>query len=84
MVDIRKRNIHLKISDMVLKSTDANNLLKPELAVQMWGPKFSDVDIPEEFDQSRNFAESQYSTYQHKKKEISISIVVIIPSSHHV
>ena len=54
-----------KISGMVSKSTDADNLLKPELAVQLWGPKYSDVDIPEEFDQSRNFAESRYSTYQH-------------------
>ena len=50
---------------MVSASTDTNNLLKPELALQMWGPKYSDVDIPEGFDQTKNYEECRYSTFQH-------------------
>ena len=65
MLDIRKRNVNRKISYMVSASTDTNNLLKPELALQMWGPKYSDVDIPEGFDQTKNYEECRYSTFQH-------------------
>ena len=31
----------------------------------MWGPKYFNKDIPEEFDETKHFKESRYSTYQH-------------------
>ena len=57
MLDIRKRKVVNKIEDTVSACTDENNFIKPELAIQMWGPKFSNVDIPEDFDQTKTFEE---------------------------
>ena len=65
MVNIRKQKVGHKIADVVSVSTDENNLVKPELAIQMWSPKFSNVDIPDEFDETKNFEESRFSTFQH-------------------
>ena len=65
MVNIRKQNAGQKIADVVAASTDKNNLVKPELAIQMWGPKYSNVDIPQEFDETNTFEESRFSTFQH-------------------
>ena len=67
MVNIRKQNADHKIADVVSASTDENNLVKPELAIQMWGPKYSNVDIPEEFDETKKIEESRFSTFQHVK-----------------
>ena len=65
MVNIRNRTVAHKIDGVIAASTDENNLVKPELAIQMWGPKYFNVDIPEEFDNTKHFEESRFSTFQH-------------------
>ena len=35
----------------------------------MWGPKFSDNDVPDELDQGKIFPEELFSTFQHEKDE---------------
>ena len=35
----------------------------------MWGPKFSDNDVPDELDQGKIFPEELFSTLQHEKDE---------------
>ena len=65
MVDIRKKKIGANIDQLISASIDENNLQKPELAIQMWGPRFSNVDIPEELDVTGKFEEMRISTFQH-------------------
>ena len=65
MVNIRKLKVTHKIKSVVAASTDENNLAKPELAIQMWGPKYNNVDIPEDLDNTKHFEESRFSTFQH-------------------
>ena len=46
-----------------------NNLLKPLLARNMWGPKYSDLDVSEDLDKGKVYPEAMFSTFCHVKKE---------------
>ena len=69
MIKVRKRIIRQKINQVKFGSTDENNLLKPPLAINNWGPKYSDIDIPEELDQSKRYNQEMFSTFKHANKD---------------
>lgn len=66
MIKIRKNQPDTKIDDLISEATDENNLIKPELAIQMWGPRYTNLDTTDEYDATKNFSESRFSTFQHK------------------
>ena len=51
------------------KSKSETGLIKPPLAINMWGPKFADVSVPDELDHGKTYPEEMYSTFQHEKDE---------------
>ena len=69
MIKIRRCEIREKSNQVLSRSKDENGLIKTPLAVNMWGPKFSDNDVPDELDQGKIFPEELFSTFQHEKDE---------------
>ena len=67
LIIVQKNQIEVKIKQLISKATDENNLVKPPLAIHLWGPKYHDVDTSE--DQGQLYPESMYSTFSHTKKE---------------
>ena len=63
---VYKTTINEKISQMVDHGMD-NNLRKPELGVQLWGPKCENLDKEE--DESVLYSESEFSTFLHVNNE---------------
>ena len=69
VVQLQESRIKDKLNDLVAKSKDGKNLFKPVLALHMWGPKYSDVDVSSEEDESKNFSEGIFSTFKHANDE---------------
>ena len=69
MIKISWCEIRDKSNQVLSRSKDGNGLIKPPLAINMWGPKFSDNDVPDELDQGKIFPDGLYSTFQHEKDE---------------
>ena len=66
---IQKPHIQQKISEMVDSCTSNDNLRKPDLGVQLWGPKFENIDTEQVEDESILYNESLFFTFQHNKSE---------------
>ena len=66
---VYKQKIDEKISRMIDIDVDDEKLQRPSLAIQLWGPKYNNVDADEEEDESVLLHESQFSTYQHIENE---------------
>ena len=64
-----KQKIKEKMSRMIDIGVDNEKLQKPSLAIQLWGPKFKNIDVDEEEDKSVLLPESQFSIYQHINDE---------------
>ena len=62
---VHKANIKVKINKLIEDSIDSDNLQKPSLGIQLWGPNHVNVDLDAEEDASSAFPESDFSTFQH-------------------
>ena len=65
---LQKPHIQQKLSEIVYSSTSNDNLRKPDLGIQQWGPKFENIDTEKKEDESISYNESLFFTFQHKKK----------------
>lgn len=68
MITVKKKQMKSKVEQIVADNTGDDNLVKPPLAIQMWGPKFIDID-DKSLIKTIEFAENMFSTYQHVKDE---------------
>ena len=66
---LQKPHIQQKISEILDSSTSKDNLRKPDLGIQLWGPKLKNIDIQQKEDESVSYYESVFFTFQHKKSE---------------
>ena len=64
---IQKPKIQQKIFETVDSST--YNLRTPYLGIQLWGPKFNNIDVDQNEDESILYSDSLFSTFQHNKSE---------------
>ena len=69
MITVRRDSIKEKINQVVEDNTGEDKLVKPYLAIQMWGPKFKDFDDTKEVVKSLDFDEHMFFTYKHEKDE---------------
>ena len=69
MLKTKRRQINIKKDQVKSRLVDRTNLTKPPLAVNMWGPKFSDIDVPNEIDEGKVYPEEQFSTFRHVQSE---------------
>jgi hypothetical protein len=69
MFKIRRCHIREKSNQILSRSKAETGLIKPPLAINMWGPKYSDVTVPDELDHGKIYPEEMYSTFQHEKNE---------------
>ena len=69
MIKLRRGNFIQKTEEIKLGSNADNNLIRPPLAINMWGPQYSDVDVPEELDNSKRYPNALFSTFRHVNVE---------------
>ena len=69
LVVVQEPRIKDKLNDLISNSKDDKNLFKPLLALHMWGPKYSDIDVSSEEDKSKTYSESMFSTFKHENNE---------------
>jgi hypothetical protein len=65
LIHIKKEIINEKIGKVVRDGTGEDNLIKPNLVLQRWGPKYHNPDEDKDVLKSLDFEESMFSTYQH-------------------
>ena len=65
LIHIKKEIINEKIGNIVREGTGEDNLIKPNLILQRWGPRYQNPDDKDVL-RSLDFEESMFSTYQHK------------------
>ena len=66
---VHRPKISQKIESVIESGKSRTNLTKPPLGVQMWGPKFEDMDAKKEDDFSILYSGEYFSTYQHVTNE---------------
>ena len=69
MIRIRKHQINNKLRQILTQSKDENGLIKPPLAINMWGPKYSDVDVEAELDKGKSYPQEMFSTFRHENND---------------
>ena len=69
MIRIRKHKMNNKLRQILTQSRDENGLIKPPLAINMWGPKYSDVDVAAELDKGKSYPEEMFSTFCHENND---------------
>ena len=69
MITVKKHQFKAKIDQIMARSKVENSLVKPPLAINLWGPKYSDIDIPTNLDNGKVYPEKMYSTFVHFKNE---------------
>ena len=69
MITVQRRQFRMKTDQIKLGSTDENHLVKPPLAINFWGPKYSDIDIPDELDSGKAYPDEMFSTFRHVNRE---------------
>ena len=69
ILTVKKKQFRVKIEEIKSRSKVENNLVKPPLAINRWGPKYCDIDVPEELDKGQVYPEKMFSTFHHVKNE---------------
>ena len=64
MITVKKDDFSKYISEMMIKSTSDDRLVKPYFAIQMWGPNFVSFD-DKKTRSTKEFPEHLFHTYQH-------------------
>ena len=67
LIVVQKKKIDKKVDDLLNTGIDNDNLRKPNLGLQQWGPKVTILDNSSEEDSTTFIPESEFSTFQHIK-----------------
>ena len=60
LLTVQKDEIKRKLELIISESTDENHLMKPVLGIHLWGPKYSNMDNPDDY---KNDKKSLFSTF---------------------
>ena len=65
----KRRQIQIKSIQIKSGMGDGTKFIKPPLATNLWGPKYSDIDVSKELDEGKVYPEEMFSTFYHVNEE---------------